>query len=83
MCETGGADTDSLCGREMSWDIPVDTTPDRIQDGVCSECAEQWKEDSNWERDGDCPICERPEWRHSESGEYRCIDATCDRNRGS
>ena len=37
----GGADTPSLCGREVAWDLEVDITAHHLQH-ACPECAERY-----------------------------------------
>ena len=40
----GGADTPSLCGRKMAWDLKPPITPRILQDStaVCRECARHY-----------------------------------------
>lgn len=41
MKTTGGADTKSLCGRDMGWDIPVPITSSTLR-VACRSCAEAY-----------------------------------------
>lgn len=38
LCPGGGADTDALCGREVSWDIDVEISDDQLEKGICTHC---------------------------------------------
>jgi hypothetical protein len=40
---SGGADTKSLCDREMSWDLDVEITPHHLTH-CCNKCAQKFKE---------------------------------------
>ena len=39
----GGADTQSLCGRDMGWDLEVIVTDFHIDNNTCKKCAEAYK----------------------------------------
>jgi hypothetical protein len=40
---SGGADTKSLCGREMSWDRAPVVTKNPPLDSICPKCQEAWE----------------------------------------
>ena len=44
--EGGGADTESLCGRKMAWDLKVEVTPKFIEQisGICLPCRGAWRQ---------------------------------------
>ena len=45
----GGCDTPALCGRQVSWDVncPVVYPSPVFEDGVCSTCAEVYKDEAH------------------------------------
>lgn len=45
---SGGADTPSLCGRDVAWDLEVDLTIHHLQNSACLKCAEKY-----WGVEGD------------------------------
>lgn len=38
----GGADTDSLCGRKMAWDVNVEITVHHLANSACRKCADEY-----------------------------------------
>lgn len=44
----GGADTPSLCGRDVAWDLEVRLTLHHLQNNACPKCAERY-----WGVEGD------------------------------
>jgi hypothetical protein len=43
----GGADTLSLCGRKVAWDMRAQIQPDLLHPQFCcNKCAEQWKNET-------------------------------------
>jgi len=38
----GGADTSSLCGRQVAWDLQVEIT-ERLLSHCCKKCAEEYR----------------------------------------
>lgn len=41
----GGADTRSLCGRRVDWDLRVDPTPHHLENNVCKSCLETYRKE--------------------------------------
>ena len=40
----GGADTESLCGRKMGWDLETAITPLQLQGHTCVACLKAYRE---------------------------------------
>ena len=42
----GGADTPSLCGRKMGWDLDAPISKFILEDHICSECRKVFQKES-------------------------------------